>query len=402
LTDSDGYILLSEGNDDMQRKISSLNRKVGICRNECIIGTTGIALALVEDKPIQITSYEHYNINFHNITCSSAPIHDANGNLIGIINISGDCNYVNVYNLGLIITIAKRIELGLRYRTSEEEKNNYREIIDIMTKEDYEGFIIFNSAGIIVQSNNRGLEIFSSITGHEDNKNINSLDNVSNFIQFDDERINEEIKVVMGGDVKSFFIISRFLDSNSTYKKNRCLFFVRGGNIKKDKESIFEEKKHFSFENIIGSHETICDAIRDADLAARVNSPVLIVGETGTGKEIFAKAIHNASFRQSKPFIAINCSAIPENLIESELFGYETGSFTGAKRGGSIGKFEMADEGTLFLDELDSMPLYMQPKLLRVIQTGTISRIGGKHEIPINVRIISTSKKNLYEEIKAG
>jgi len=402
LADSDGYILLSEGNDDMQRRISILNRKVGIYRNERITGTSGIALVLVEDKPIQITAYEHYNINFHNITCSSAPIHDINGNLIGVVNISGDCRNVNAHNLGLIINIAAGIELGLRYRNVEKEKENYIEIINLMTQKDYEGFIIFNSNGTITRSNTRGFEILSSLIGYENTKNLNKIDEISNFFQKNNKKINKEIQVVIEGDTKSFIITPRLLEINNVYKKNKCLFFIKDRTIKKEKKKILAEKKDFTFENIIGSHKKICYAIQSADLAARVNAPVLIIGETGTGKEIFAKAIHNASFRYNKPFIAINCSAIPENLIESELFGYESGSFTGAKKGGNIGKFEMANGGTIFLDELDSMPLHMQPELLRVIQTGKLYRIGGKQEITLNIRVISASKKDLYEEIKKG
>jgi len=133
-----------------------------------------------------------------------------------------------------------------------------------------------------------------------------------------------------------------------------------------------------------------------------LDSNVLIMGESGTGKELFAHAIHNASDRASGPFIKINCAAIPSELLESELFGYEGGAFTGAKKEGKIGKFELANGGSIFLDEIGDMPLQMQVKLLRVLQEREIERIGSSKIRPINVRIISATNKNLEEEVKVG
>ena len=127
--------------------------------------------------------------------------------------------------------------------------------------------------------------------------------------------------------------------------------------------------------------------------------PVLLTGETGTGKEVFANAIHNNGERREKPMVSINCAAIPNELLESELFGYEEGAFTGAKKGGKKGKFELASGGTLFLDEIGDMPLGMQAKLLRVLQEKEIEKIGGYKPIPVDVRIIAATRKNLPQRI---
>ncbi len=130
------------------------------------------------------------------------------------------------------------------------------------------------------------------------------------------------------------------------------------------------------------------------------DSTVLIQGETGTGKEVFAQAIHNRSSRRNMPFVAINCGAIPRDLLESELFGYSEGAFTGAKKGGRPGKFEIASGGTVFLDEIGDMPLDMQVKLLRVLQTGVICRIGEHKDIDVKVRIIAATNADLQSEVK--
>ena len=122
-------------------------------------------------------------------------------------------------------------------------------------------------------------------------------------------------------------------------------------------------------------------------------TPVLITGETGTGKELIARAIHEQSRRSKYPFVAINCSSIPDNLFESELFGYEEGSFTGAKKGGKIGKIEMAQGGTLFLDEIGEMPLFAQPKLLRILQEYELERVGSNKKIHLDIRVIAATNR---------
>lgn len=136
--------------------------------------------------------------------------------------------------------------------------------------------------------------------------------------------------------------------------------------------------------------------------ASKTNFSVLLTGETGTGKEVFARAIHNNSSRSDKPMVSINCAAIPEELLESELFGYDEGAFTGAKKGGKKGKFLVANNGTIFLDEIGDMPLTMQAKLLRVLQEREIEPVGGLKTIKIDVRVISATRKNLNKMVEEG
>ena len=157
---------------------------------------------------------------------------------------------------------------------------------------------------------------------------------------------------------------------------------------------------HYTFQNIIGE----CPALqRLKGLALKVaqgNTSVLITGESGTGKELFAQSIHNNSPHSNGPFVAINCGAIPKDLIESELFGYDSGAFTGAKKEGRAGKFELANGGTIFLDEIGDMPYEVQVRLLRVLQEKSVTRIGGKKSIPLNVRVIAATNVNLEEAIE--
>jgi transcriptional regulator with PAS, ATPase and Fis domain len=165
------------------------------------------------------------------------------------------------------------------------------------------------------------------------------------------------------------------------------------------KKSKNEYKAYFQFDDIIGESPAIKEALRLSKIAARSMSNVLILGESGTGKELFAQAIHNHSPRREGPFIAVNCGALPQGLIESELFGYEGGAFTGSKKEGQPGKFELANGGTLFLDEIGDMPLYEQTRLLRVLQNKEVVRVGGKHVIPVNVRILTATNHDIEKQV---
>lgn len=166
-----------------------------------------------------------------------------------------------------------------------------------------------------------------------------------------------------------------------------------------------ERKGHvtkYSFDDIYSNSKKMKETIEKAKTIAKLDKPVLIIGESGTGKELFAQSIHNQSFRKSYPFVAINCAALSSTLLESELFGYEEGAFTGAKKGGNIGLFEIANNGTLFLDEIGDMPLQTQAKILRVLEEKEFMKLGGHKNISINVRIISATNCNLRDLIDEG
>lgn len=154
-----------------------------------------------------------------------------------------------------------------------------------------------------------------------------------------------------------------------------------------------------AFDKIIGNSESIREVLEISSKISKYDVSILITGENGTGKELLAQAIHDSSKRKNKPFVKINCSAIPENLIESELFGYEEGAFTGAKKGGKKGKIELAQGGTLFLDEIGDMPLFMQPKLLRFLQDGELEKVGSEKSIKVDVRVITATNRSLPELI---
>lgn len=209
---------------------------------------------------------------------------------------------------------------------------------------------------------------------------------------------NESIREIIKLNDKNYLMEK--VGSEVSFADNIIIF--RSVSELQDKEANVRKKLHankfetkYTFEDIIGHDPKIVSIINKAKIFALTDAEILITGETGTGKELFAQSIHNYSLRKDKPFIAVNCGAIPEQLLESELFGYVDGAFSGAKKGGKLGLFELAHKGTIFLDEIDSMPIILQGKLLRILQDKRLRRVGAETEIFVDTRILSATNKNI-------
>jgi len=182
--------------------------------------------------------------------------------------------------------------------------------------------------------------------------------------------------------------------------KGRVLTLRESRRVKESAVRVTGAKAVYTFDHIVGGDPATREVVRMARVAAQSDVTTLILGESGTGKELFAQSIHNAGKRANAPFVVVNCGALPRNLVQSELFGYDEGSFTGASRLGKPGKFELADNGTIFLDEIGEMPLEAQVSLLRLLQNGEVTRVGGKQSRTVNVRVLAATNRNLEEAIQ--
>lgn len=236
-----------------------------------------------------------------------------------------------------------------------------------------------------------------------------------NILEIDDE-VHSKITLVSTGNFildqqeydltvrgKTHYLAGNIHEIHIDEKKyDRIFIFNEVTEIKSKILDMTNINNNLSLDNILGESSKIVNLKRRVQQIAKSSSTVLITGESGTGKEMFARAIHNASNRSESPFVAINCGAIPDTLLESELFGYVKGSFTGADVNGKIGKFEFANKGTIFLDEIGDMPIYMQVKLLRVLQEKEIMKIGSNKPIKIDVRVIAATNKDLECMINDG
>lgn len=297
----------------------------------------------------------------------------------------------------LIDTFSVLISKTIYYKNKSMHLDSYINAVISAFELIDDGLIVADSNGDISIINNYALELFSSCNLHTKslyqlfNKNILpavlSGHNISNL----STKINStKIKI----------------SSMPIFENNKSIGTVirisnKSINVPNKDTSFSKDNKPFSLNSIIGKGKQIQNIKNKIVKIQNSPSTILITGETGTGKGLLAKAIHNESSRKNKPFITVNCTSIPENLFESELFGYETGAFTGAKKEGKPGKFELANEGTLFLDEIGEMPLNLQSKLLSVLQDSTFERVGGITPINVDVRIIAATNKNLLKLIEA-
>jgi transcriptional regulator with PAS, ATPase and Fis domain len=211
------------------------------------------------------------------------------------------------------------------------------------------------------------------------------------------------MKLKRGGEMVGVIEYDLLQDIDSLQQFIEKYSYILNAGTKQTAEQLKSLRKtNYSLADLVGSSAVMNEVKRQTLRAATTNSTVLITGETGTGKEIIAHSIHNLSKRTFGRFIKINAAALPDNLAESEFFGYEPGAFTGAAKGGKKGKFELADGGTLFIDEIGSMPMSLQPKILRALQEKEIDRIGGADSAPVDVRIIAATNQDLLDRVSAG
>ena len=401
LTDNNGCILYIKGAEEITDNLERVNLKVGACMNEQNIGTNAMGTAIKEDKCIQITASEHYIDGLQGLTCSAAPIHNHSGEIIGTLNLTGRSSMKHPHTLGLVVFGVKAIENELEKKKINDiltQTYNYMEsVIDNLDK----GIMIVDREGKITNINKIGAEIFNKDREQLLKEDIHYiLPNIGDAL----ERINI-VKTTVIKEIK-FKDTSKYktkLIFKGIVHKEKIIGIVVTMSDEKEEKNIKDSTGAFlTFNDIIGESAAIVNVITNSKVIANSPSTVLIEGESGTGKEVLAQAMHNYSLRRNNKFVAINCGAIPENIIESELFGYEDGTFTGGKKGGKPGKFEIANGGTLFLDEICEMPVDMQVHLLRVLQEGRVTRLGGSTDIPMDVRVIAATNKNLKQEVKKG
>jgi transcriptional regulator of acetoin/glycerol metabolism len=401
LTDKNGCILYIKGVQENASKLEVDNLNVGAYMDEQSIGTNAMGTAIKEDKCIQITANEHYIEGFQKLTCSAAPIHNNSGEIIGTLNLTGRSNMKHPHTLGLVVFGVKAIENELDKKKIGDiliQTYHYMEsVIDNLDK----GIMIINKESKIININKLGEEILNRDKYALLNENIHyilpDLGNVLEELDSSKSTIIKEIKFKHTSRYKT-----RLVFKGIKHKESIVGMVVIMSNEKEEVDIKNAKGAFFNFNDIIGDSAAIVNVITNCKIIANSPSTVLIQGESGTGKEVLAQAMHNYSLRRGNKFVGINCGAIPANIIESELFGYEDGTFTGGRKGGNAGKFEVANGGTLFLDEIGEMPLDAQVNLLRVLQNGRVTRLGGSKEISIDVRVIAATNKNLKEEVKRG
>ncbi len=403
LADKRGYIMEVMGDYNILENANKVNLSKGYGWMEEEVGTNGIGTALALDRPFQVSGQEHYCRKIHSWTCSAAPIVSEDGRAVGALQMSGPSHEAHLHTLGMVVAAVEAISDQMRINKQNREltvlNNSLNGIFQTMS----DGAVLINEQGVISQINPAAERMLGKgLNGDNIREIFGRSDKILNVLA--KSRAFNDVELIADTDLSRLHCLAtgKPIKDNKGGSTGAVIFFNPIHKVKNLANRFSGAEATFYFRDIIGSSRSLCDAIQLASQAASTISNILITGESGTGKELFAQAIHNQGPRRHGPFVALNCAALPRELIASELFGYVEGAFTGASRGGRPGKFELAAGGTLFLDEIGDMPIDQQATLLRVLQEKKITRVGGEKVIPVDVRIICATHKNLLEEVRKG
>ena len=350
LTDENGCILEMLCDDDARHQPMTRYFYPGISWREEDVGTNAIGTALKLGEPLQVSGAEHYCRIIHSFGCSAASIFDANGRITGILDISYAAHAAHLHTLGIVAVIAEAItaQLSIWQKNCELLLSNKRmnDFINIVS----DGVIIVDNNEVVIEINPAGKAIVGRSEQYVVGLELKQIfDNKSGAILSGNNSFRDVEIIVDNQGSASLCVASREPIINEYDVITGGVIFLRPSKQVKNRANCsMGNSATLQFSNIIGKSVQISEAIHVAKRAANTTSNILLNGESGTGKEIFAQAIHNQSAKHNGFFVAVNCGAIPRELIGSELLGYEEGAFTGAKRGGKPGKFELASGGTLF------------------------------------------------------
>ncbi len=407
LFDKEGYLLEVFGDHDWAEEILYTGGVTGALWNEASAGHNTVGAIVEEKKPIQIIGSQHYIKAYHCETGSGAPIFSPEGELLGGIILSARNPRFTAHTLGMAVSAAYAVENKLLSQKVSADRQRAYQFQKSVVASIMEAILAVDNNGIISLINDPAKKLFALPVSHMESRSLKSLlkgKNASLFqlIQSTNRVTDQEVRIFSRNSWNDYTLTITPILSDGNKSGGKIIVFNEIKRAKSMVTTMLGAHAVYHFEDICGSNSRFLIVMEQARMMAQNDSNVLLLGKSGTGKDIFAQSIHNASNRGNGPYIAINCGAIPRDLLASELFGHEEGAFTGALRGGHQGKFELADGGTIFLDEIAELPLELQAVLLRVIEDKLVTRIGGKRTRKINVRIITATNKNLKEEIKKG
>ncbi len=413
LADAAGHILYSIGHAQIQNKLERINFMPGGAWSEQVVGANGVGTPLRLGRPEIIMGYEHYCKGWHPWVCYGAPIHSPTGDrILGAIDITGPVEKLSKEAMALALSVAQSVHSGLTVLNFHRREMLRDMARDLLRRWPDEGLLILDENGYIVEYNNQAIKFLKLDPLSFMNASLGQL--LPSLEQSVTECMNQrtQIEIKLHTERDSGILHPIKVRIQPVYKGNRMIGMAiimsdRFGAGASSADRRPEQKlpqARYSFTDIRGRSARLRAAINLARAAATdpLQSNVLLMGETGTGKELLAHAIHSESPRAQGPFIAINCAAMPRELIESELFGYTSGAFTGARRGGMKGKFESAHNGTLFLDEINSMAPDLQAKLLRVLDSMELTPVGGVEPIRVDVRVIAAANQNIFDAVDEG
>lgn len=390
LANTNGQVLNSWGE---QRFFSQRQPQVfqnGVHWQEGLIGTNAIGTALETGSIVQVFHDEHFLTSNRFMTGSAAPLFDADRKMAGVLSISSDAYMPTAHTLGMVKLMSQAIENQLIASKFQSDHyllwfNTSPENIDSQ----WSSLLVFNEQGVIVSANRRAEVVLGQDLALQRLEQIFDikLEQLLSHPPFNPTAISTHSRFSFFGIITPPKVPQgRQID----YRKSI------------PKTDLKDAKAPLDLERLNMGDPRLAKAITQASRILNTDIPILIHGETGVGKEVFVNALHLSSERKHAPMIAVNCAAIPAELVESELFGYEKGAFTGANNKGYIGLIRKADKGTLFLDELGDMPMNVQARLLRVLQERKVTPLGSTTSYPVDFKLVSATNRNLKQDVERG
>lgn len=393
LTDVNGVTVVFNGKDRFDNKLKSTGIYLGSVWQEKISGTNAVGVCIAEKMPVTVHRDEHFYMVHKSLTCTAVPIFDPMGNFLAVLDVSAlsSPEYKNSQHL-----LMQLVLMHAQYIEYANFHHHFRDkwIIQLSTIKEYanvcaENIIAIDDEGIICGANKNAKLIFAD----------NLLD------------VGFGSKTIVGKSIREYFLCdlgnlfnvganSRDIVMLRTLNPQKTFYSVIKPPIVKKNKPTRKKQQAYSMIKIAGGDPVMEKNITQIKLLVNSNVNILLLGETGTGKEVLAKTIHAESIRANKPFVPVNCVAIPESLIESELFGYKPGAFTGARNKGRVGLIQQSDGGTLFLDEIGDMPFQLQTRLLRVLSENEVMPLGANKPIAVELNVIAATHADINQLMK--
>ncbi|HJR31093.1 MAG TPA: sigma-54-dependent Fis family transcriptional regulator [Pseudomonas sp.] len=390
LADNQGQVLTSWGTQRFIEPSLTRGFSAGASWMERCSGTNAIGTALACEQAVHIEHDEHFLKANRFMTGSAAPIFDAERKVIAVLDVSSDSYLPPSHTLGMVKMMSQTVEnrLILNLFHGQHFQLTFNTGLNNLDSQ-WAGLLIFDESGQVLSANRRADNLLGISLSRV---SIESLFKVS-LLELLNQPDGLPFALQASGRNRFQCLLKR---------PKQVPIQARVFSEPKSAEATAPAPAAISLNTLHFGDSRVEKAVRQAERLLEKDIPLLIHGETGVGKEVFVKALHHASSRSKQPFIAVNCAAIPAELVESELFGYEKGAFTGANQKGSIGLIRKADKGTLFLDEIGDMPLPTQARLLRVLQERCVQPVGSSELFPVDIRIISATNRSLREQVQLG
>ncbi|MGY5452249.1 sigma-54-dependent Fis family transcriptional regulator [Agarivorans sp. MS3-6] len=394
LADHQGYVLKSWGEQRFKQQHHEIFSP-GTGWQEPVLGTNAIGTAIKTGSVVQIHHDEHFLVANRFMTGSAAPIYGVDREMVGVIDISSDTYLPESHTLGMVKIMSQAVENQLIISHFNNEHfllrfNTSPENIDSQ----WSALIVFDETGLVISANRRAELVLAT-----DLKlvNISELFDVSV-----GQLINQPESFQVPLLTRQQFRVHGILHKPKQAKPRVLDFRTLLNSNSTAKPQHRSEKQSFLLDDLSLGDPVMAKAVAQSKRIVDKDIPILIRGETGVGKEVFVKALHQSSQRSKQNMVTVNCAAIPQELVESELFGYEKGAFTGSSSKGYIGLIRKADKGTLFLDEIGDMPLNVQARLLRVLQERRVNPLGSTESYPVDFKLVSATNRNLKDDVEAG